>query len=371
METGILIYGMSENRGGVERYILNCVKALEKTQYHVYVMKVIGKKLPFEEEIVKSGAKILCLPISIKDPIFLFKEWKQKLSLYNIQIAYLNLCTLENLRIFNILKHFRIKNIIVHAHSSGLEENYSINVQKKLVRNYKKVKNYGCKMLACSKEAGEWMFGKKEKFAVIKNCIELSDYEFSEAIRQLKRQELGITSDFVLGTVGRLCDIKNSKRIVEIFFEFHNLYRNSKLIIVGDGPDKEIIIQKIKELGIEEQVLLIGVQENVSAYLQAFDYFILPSKKEGFSFALLEAQATGLRCITSFGKVPKMVNVTGNVKYKSLQDDNLSWAKEIFRAANDISYIREDKTKEIETAGYSLKSMQDNLVNILNMSNSF
>lgn len=365
MSKNLLIYGLSENPGGVEQYILNCVKVLQGSKYNVFVLKEENREIAFKEEIIKYGGKIVELPISIKNPVYLFQRWKTIMREYDFEIAYLNYCTLYNIRVFEILKMMKIKKYIIHAHSIGLESSEKKKQLRSQKKNLKKINKSLCQYVACSKEAGDWMFGKKLRYRVIKNAIDIEQFKYCEEDRRKMRKKMGIEKkDVIIGTVGRVCDIKNSVRIVSIFNEFYKIVPNAKLIIVGNGPQKSEVEKEVEKRNLKDQTILTGAQKDISRFLQAFDYFLFPSKKEGFGIALLEAQASGLKCLTSSGVVPNEINVTGNVEFKSLNDSDREWAKKMYQSISD-GYERKNCVEIIKQSGYSMETFKKQIIDIL------
>ncbi len=123
---------------------------------------------------------------------------------------------------------------------------------------------------------------------------------------------------FVIGTVGRVQDVKNHRALVEAFI----LLRQSmpacrdrlRLCIVGDGPLLPAIRRQVEEAGIEEAVWLPGARSDIAQIMKTFSVFVLPSIAEGTPVTLLEAMASGLPVVaTRVGGIPEVVidRVTG------------------------------------------------------------
>ena len=122
----------------------------------------------------------------------------------------------------------------------------------------------------------------------------------------------------VIGTVGRLAEVKDQLTLVRAFAE---VLRQSpahrdrlRLVIVGDGPLRPAVEACIQEEGIEPWVWLAGDRDDVPELLRLFDLFVLPSLGEGISNTILEAMATGLPVVaTRVGGNPELVDdgVTG------------------------------------------------------------
>ena len=116
----------------------------------------------------------------------------------------------------------------------------------------------------------------------------------------------------VLGCVGRLVEVKNQGSLLEamhILLQIRPQWRQDlRLVLVGDGPLKKRLQQRVMELGIGDLVWLAGDREDIPDLLQAMDIFVLPSLGEGISNTLLEAMATGLPVVaTHVGGNPELI----------------------------------------------------------------
>jgi len=132
----------------------------------------------------------------------------------------------------------------------------------------------------------------------------------------------GIPQDsFVVGSVGRLDHVKGYDRLISAFASFTKHLASGcrlqvacekqtagslALLLVGDGSERANLELQAKELGIDKQVIFAGYQKDVGTYLQVMDVFVLPSRSEGISIALLEACASGLPAVVT--------DVGGNVE---------------------------------------------------------
>ena len=114
--------------------------------------------------------------------------------------------------------------------------------------------------------------------------------------------------------------------IIDIFNEIHKKNENARLVLVGDGELKSKIIEKIKKYNLEDSVILYGTTKKVEDVLQAFDVFLLPSKFEGLGIVLLEAQSSGLKCITSKYVVPNEVDISNQIEFVDLSMPAQMWA---------------------------------------------
>lgn len=133
-------------------------------------------------------------------------------------------------------------------------------------------------------------FIPRKKIQVIYNGITPLNRNDSEA--QNVRDSLGIPKDaFVVGTVSRLDPVKNQPMMFRAFKQFSEKCPDSYLLMVGDGPDKEKLVELAKDLGITERVLFTGFINNPVHHLAAMDVFLLSSHTEGASMTLLESMS--------------------------------------------------------------------------------
>lgn len=108
--------------------------------------------------------------------------------------------------------------------------------------------------------------------------------------------------------VGRFCDVKNHKGLINAFNLLQENNSNTELMFLGDGEERESIENQINELGLGEKIKLPGVQSDVHPFLTDADIFILSSIHEGVPMSIIEAMATGLPIVaTAVGGVPDML----------------------------------------------------------------
>ena len=107
----------------------------------------------------------------------------------------------------------------------------------------------------------------------------------------------------IIGTVGRLQPVKDQQLLLRAFAELvresAGLAANARLLVVGNGPLRDTLMQLAQSLGIEHLTAFTGDRTDVAQLLQCMDVFVLPSLAEGISNTLLEAMATGLPVIAT------------------------------------------------------------------------
>jgi glycosyltransferase involved in cell wall biosynthesis len=109
-------------------------------------------------------------------------------------------------------------------------------------------------------------------------------------------------------TVGRLAAIKNHDLMLRAFHRALQAGARARLVVVGDGPERGAIERYVSDHGLGDRVELVGFRSDVGALLAGADAFLLTSRYEGISVALLEAMRAGLPVIaTNVGGIPETV----------------------------------------------------------------
>lgn len=214
-------------------------------------------------------------------------------------------------------------------------------------------KHYATDYIACSDDAGRFLFGSRP-FTVINNGIPLEQFAYDSESRKLLRSELGIKeTDPVVGCVGRLVKQKNFPFAVRVFAKFHEAFPDAKMLILGDGDDREELEGIISSEHLSNVVILAGVREDINKLYSVMDVFFMPSLYEGLPVSAVEAQAAGLPCVYS-DNVPRETDITGTGTFLSLDADIDKWTKTLENAFNRGRLT--DNPVLLEQRGYSTKA---------------
>jgi len=135
--------------------------------------------------------------------------------------------------------------------------------------------------------------GRPEQYVVIENAIDLEAMRTNTQPADL-RAELGLRADdFVIGTVGRLTAQKGQTYLLAAFPEVVAAVPTAHLVLVGRGELRADLEAQAQALGLAGRVVFAGEREDVTAFYDAFDLFVLPSLWEGCPYVLLEAMSRG------------------------------------------------------------------------------
>jgi len=350
-----VVHGM--DCGGTENIIMNLYRNIDRTKVQFDFLVHTHKKCFFDDEIVSLGGNIYHVPyykiININSYINSLKELFASHKEWHIIHGHLGSCACIYLR---IAKKYGLYSI---AHSHNLKKN-RINIKELLYRLHayftRGIADY---YLGCSKQAGIDRFGKKitnsSKFSVMNNSIVAEKYVYNELTRQKIRQELGVKDEFVIGNVARFNEQKNHIFLIKTFYELQKVYPKSRLILVGDGELKEEIISIAKKYSIYDKLILTGIRKDVDSLLMAFDCFVFPSLYEGLGIVLIEAQASGLKCLASKYRIPEEAKISDLIEFIPLEYGESLWANKLIEISK--GYTRRNMCTNVQNAGYDIKSV--------------
>lgn len=191
------------------------------------------------------------------------------------------------------------------------------------------------------KEATYQLFDIKKQIEVIPNFIELELYHTAnDCSRSLISQE----GERIITHISNFRKVKRIPDIIQIF----NLIQQkipAKLLMVGEGPEKEQAEKLCKKLGIDSKVIFFGNSNEIEKILCVTDLFLLPSETESFGLAALEAMAHKVPVISSnAGGLPE-VNVNGFSGYLSNVGDVEDMAN------NALKILADDQTLQLFRKG--------------------
>lgn len=135
---------------------------------------------------------------------------------------------------------------------------------------------------------------------VIQNGVDTSRCLPSSDARVAVRKRLGIDSEVpLLVCAARLSPQKAIDILLLSMAALAQRGHECRCVVLGDGPLKEELLSQVQSLGLQDRVLLAGLQKDVTPYFQAADIFVLTSRREGLPLALLEAMSCGLPCVVT------------------------------------------------------------------------
>lgn len=350
------------NRGGIETMIMNHYRAIDRSKYQFDFLVHRQERGDYDDEIEQLGGKIYrAFPIRPwKYPMYF--KWLNKFFMSHCNYIAVHSHIHENSGfVFKYAYKYSITRLLCTSHIAVNHIDY-----KFIFRIFPKLYlyKYCTDFLACGVEAGKYLYGKKE-FKVIKNAINTEIFSYNINIRKRKRKELDVENKFVIGSVARFSPQKNHIFILKVFKDVLNKNKDVKLILVGDGPLENSIKEESIKLNLSSNIIFLGVRNDISELLQAFDVFIFPSLYEGLPVSIIEAQAASLPCILSNTIDPETA-ITNYVEFHSLDSPISEWSDAILSKQN---FQRSDTSQEIINAGYDVNQNTEILINIYHPQN--
>ena len=350
--------------GGAESRIMDLYRQMdrEKIQFdflvHSGAIKHAGddpklrKPEFYDEEIQRLGGRIYVLP---KFRVYNYFSYKKAIRRFfrehrEFRIVQGHMTSTAGIYL-PIARKYGVPVTIAHSRNAGVEKGLKGIATRFFRRN---LAGKADVLLACSALAGEDVFGSRAmqegRVKIVHNAIDVKKFLFDPKQRDALRAELGIEDRLVLGHVGRFNYQKNHPFLIDIFAQVSKKRQDAVLVLVGEGPDRERMEEKCRELGLADRVFFVGNQREPWKYYQAFDAFVLPSFFEGLPGVLVEAQSAGLKCFVS-DTITKEAQATELVYYLSLQQPASEWAQQIVEQAG---YERKNMYETMQKAGFDV-----------------
>lgn len=243
----------------------------------------------------------------------------------------------------------RINESISMAHSSDKK-----TVMKKLLKPFSRC--FSTHYMANGQECGRWQFGDhlydQGKVTIFKTVINTEKNSFDPELRRITRKALGVDTSIVVGHIGRLTEQKNTLFLIEIFSEILHREPTAKLLLIGDGNLKKVMLEKIAELGIEKGVIYLGRREDIQQFYNAMDCFLLPSLYEGLPVVGVEAETCGLPVFFSTEIPGESSPCTDLGYFIGLDRSADKWAEEIIEKTKYNIVKRTSRVEAVKEAGF-------------------
>lgn len=199
-------------------------------------------------------------------------------------------------------------------------------------------------------------FGIEREIEVVPNFIDISKYslDFQDCQRSLMAKD----NERIITHISNFRKVKRIPDVIEIFYRIQKELP-AKLIMVGEGPEKEDAEQLCDQLGIKDKVLFLGNSTEIDRILCFSDLFLLPSETESFGLAALEAMINKVAVVSSnTGGIPE-VNVDGVSGYMANVGDVEDMAQK------SLKILRDEKVLETFKENAKKVAEKFDIINIL------
>ena len=336
---------------GTETFMMNVLRNINHQQFHIDFLLFTEKESDYSKEAERLGSKIYRLPARSSGLAYyksLNKFFKDNASHYDV----IHFCggNVSSIAPIYYAYKYHIPIRIIHSHSSD-SKGWVNKLLHRINRNF--IPRFGTCILACSTLAARYFFGERD-CTIVKNGVDTNSYKYNTDSRSSFREKYNISpSTHVLGHIGRFEEVKNHEFLLDIFHEYHTQNRDSKLMLVGKGKLEERVKEKARKLCIEDDVLFLGIRNDIPELLCAMDCFVMPSLYEGLPFVLVEAQAAGLPCVIS-DTINKDSKLTPYLTFRSLSDGLNLWVDGIRNLIG--KNVREEGSEYVKRQGFDIQS---------------
>jgi N-acetyl-alpha-D-glucosaminyl L-malate synthase BshA len=192
------------------------------------------------------------------------------------------------------------------------------------------------------------LFNIKNEIQVIPNFIELDKNQYDPTI-PCQRSVIANENERIITHISNFRKVKRIPDIIKIFYKIQKEIP-AKLMMVGDGPEKEKAEKLCRKYNIQDKVIFFGNSNEIDRILHLTDLFLLPSETESFGLAALEAMACGVPVISSNSGGLSEVNIEGVSGYLSDVGEVDEMAENALKILKDDTVLAEFKKNALHVA---------------------
>lgn len=353
--------------GGIEAFLTNIIRHLDMEAVQADLVTVSLSDSVFTKCIQEKGVRLRELSGNSRNLPHSYSRFIDLLRKEKYDVFYLNAFHGLSLYYVRLARQAGIPIRIAHSHNTALR--YSRTRWAKIMIHHISKTLFAedlTALWACSTPAAEFLFPQKTRakmgVRLIPNGIETDRFRFRSGRRAEVRRSLGLSNQFLIGNVGRLCSQKNQSFLLDVFAEVIHRVSASRLLLVGDGEMSETLKKQARRLGISDRVIFYGMSGQIELLLWAMDILVLPSRFEGLPVICVEAQAAGLPVICSKA-VTEEAGITPLFQSLDLSAGAAKWA-EILVKEHHRTIVREDYAEVVQNAGFEAADVAAEMENV-------
>ena len=264
------------NPGGVETFIMNLYRHVDRNKVQFDFALTQGYKSFFDDEVLSLGGRIFYYNQKesyAKNTDLVIRSEGPFDAVHSHVYFYSGI-------ILRIAAKYGIPVRIAHAHNTSFGQKYTIKRRAYEWVMRKMILKYATHMFGCSTDACEYVFGKgimeDLRCRVAYNCFDVTAFRFDPVKRSSVRSLFGISDDqLVVGHIGRFEEQKNHAQLVEIFASIYRQIPNAVLLMVGRGSLMDEIKDRCRMLGIYDRCVFAGaqkIQQHITAQWTFFSF---------------------------------------------------------------------------------------------------
>jgi glycosyltransferase EpsF len=316
------------NRGGAEVMLMDIFRNIGP-QFHFDFLINYNKKKgivagDFDTEILSTRSTLFYIPTQWEiGPLNYCKEFKKLVQESKPDIVHIHMNSKSGV-IALAAKMAGVKHVITHAHADiKFRGSFIYKMVSNLEMKFQKflINKYSDQYWGCSLEANKSLFYfsklNNENSAIINNAVAVQQYQevsLEESTSLRKTYKIG-ENTLILGNVGRIVQHKNVLFIVEVLNELKIRGTDFVFVFAGRADQAaylEEINAKIDAYHLKNNVIYLGLRDDIPVVMNSLDVFVGPALKEGFGLVAVEAQAAGIPCVLYTG-FPQSVDMQLNL----------------------------------------------------------
>ena len=275
----ICIYCQTWESGGIEAFIYNILTHMEISGLEIDIVVEVQKESVFTNRLKARGIRFRELSGSHRRPTENYRRFAKLMGEQRYDVLHLNVFQALQLSYLHLAKKLGIPVRIAHSHNTMLRRSKT-RVLKMGIHKIARMLFAGdaTEFWACSQDAADFLFPAqligKRGCRVVPNGIALQRFQFNAAERLAVRKRLHLENAFVVGNVGRLCQQKNQKFLLEVFGQVHAAESTARLLLVGEGEMLTELQKEAARLSLDDVVIFYGTSTRVEELLWAMDVFV-------------------------------------------------------------------------------------------------
>jgi glycosyltransferase involved in cell wall biosynthesis len=294
-KTRVLHIIKSLGRGGAEMLLLETLKSHRKDKFEFHYIYFLPWKNQLEAELIQHGGRVTCVPASNNLKILFKARWIEKyVKANNIQLVHCHLPWAGF--VGRLVYKLTAIPVIYTEHNKQERYHFITKILNKLTFNWQQIAIAVSADVATSIQQN---ISPKIKVLNITNGVSTDSFQRDESAGAEIRNQVGIKTGVIVGTVAVFRFQKRLQEWLEIFARVSSRHPGLYGIIVGDGPLKEELLATRRKLGLENKVFMPGLQTDVKPWVSAMDIFMMTSVFEGLPVALLEAMSMKCAILTT------------------------------------------------------------------------
>lgn len=349
------------NRGGAETLLMNIFRNIDREKVQFDFISHRNEQCDYDGEIITLGGEVYRIPSLGQVGPFAYMRELTKIMSKKQYVAVHTHTDYQGGIAAIAAKIVGIEKRICHSHSSNWSKGSGFRA-KVILKALQFIMNYaGTDYCACSIEAARFLFKEKlvrTKVKVMKNGIDTRQFiEVDACDSTYLKKELDIPDNAkIIGHIGHFSESKNHDFILKVLKEMVKRDKNFIVVLVGEGPLKDTVKLKAKELGICSNIRFLGVRSDIPQLIKLFDVFLFPSLFEGFGIVTLEAQCSGTPCVVA-DTIPKDTDMgLGLISFVSLNENFEIWSREIYKALQVERPKKQLIIDNISDLGFDIRS---------------